>query len=235
MTRWLKPTELRDLAEQRWGHRSTWRCVYCSRSTPDGAVDHFIPRAHGGTDLPWNLVPCCPVCNRSKWDAEPAEWMRAVGVPDATITALQTIARSPGWVKDANGFRWPPLANLDYRAADGLPEATRPLVLPANLAEVYVLDPDGWAPTTALRRIAADYLADKGRAPLSTQQLNQLLEARGLVRTKRKGVSGYRGFHVSPELMAAGRMAAGRTQTAESRKDLRWRRQMAAEVARSTD
>ncbi|KJL31909.1 HNH endonuclease [Microbacterium azadirachtae] len=236
MANWLSSADLHDLASQRWGHRSTWTCTYCGRSIPDGAVDHFIPREHGGTDLPWNLLPACGPCNRSKSDTDPIAWMRAVGLPDDRITAIQTITTSPDWTKAAAGHRAQSLNALDYSAAFGLPQTSAAralaLALPQNLAEVFVLDPASWAPATALRRIAVDYLADLGHPPLSTQQLNRDLESRGLVRTTRKGVRGYRGFHVSPDLAAAGRMRAGRTDAAAARKAERARREAAAEVAR---
>lgn len=218
MASWLKPSELRALAESRWGHRGDWRCVYCGRSAPDGAVDHFVPRERGGTDLPWNLVPSCPVCNRSKGALDPHEWMREVGVTAVTVAALAEVTRSPEWTRAGSTYRWPRLVNLRYRAADGLSSAVPPLMLPANLAEVFVLDPDAWAPATALRRLAADYLADRGRPPLSTQQLNRDLERRGLSRTTRKGVRGYRGIYVVPELAAAGRLAVGPGAAAAARR-----------------
>lgn len=226
MASWLKPSELRDLAEARWGHRGDSRCVYCGRSTPDGAVDHFVPRERGGTDLPWNLVPSCHVCNRSKGDHAPHEWMRAVGVTDSTIAALDAVTRSPEWTRAGSCYRWPRLVNLRYRDADGLSSTAPPLLLPGNLAEVFVLDPTAWAPVTALRRLAADYLADRGRPPLSAQQLNRDLDRRGLSRTVRKGVRGYRGFYVVPELAAAGRLAVGPKATAAARRTERKARAM---------
>lgn len=233
MPSWLKPSDLRELVTARWGHPSKLRCAYCGRSAPDGAVDHFIPRNRGGTDLPWNLVPSCPVCNRSKADHAPVLWMKAVGIPDSTISTLQTITRTPVWNAAAAGYRPPSLVAPQYADAFGLYSPAGPQGLPLNLAEVYVLDPDSWSPTTALRRIAADYLADIGRPPLSTQQLNKLLRARGLVQTRRKGVQGYRGFQTVPEV--AGGFAAGRAATKSARQLESLRYGIADETARLTD
>lgn len=228
---WLKSSALRELAESRWGHQSTWRCVYCGRSVPDGAVDHFVPRERGGTDLPWNLVPACGRCNSSKKDHEPVAWMRAAGVPDSTARALLAITRSPDWTRASAAYGYPRLVSLSYGAAATLHRAPAPLLLPANLAAVFDMDPAAWAPATALRRAAARYLHAEGRPLLSTQQLNRELELRGLVRTKRRGVYGYRGFRVSDELAGAGRFAAGRSATAAARSAERLRRVIAAESA----
>lgn len=217
MTAWLDSTDLRNLAEQRWGHQSTWRCVYCGYSAPDGAVEHFIPRSRGGTDLPWNLVPACGPCNRSKSAHDPLVWMRAVRLPDSTITALQTITRLPEWTRASVGHRYPSPRPPHYPRAIGL---VSPLVvlapLPRNLNDLFMLDPDAWAPTTALRRHVATYLEELGRPPLSTQQLSKLLEARGFVKTKRKGVYGYRGFHL---LTPAGKLTVGRKAAGQSRRE----------------
>lgn len=220
-----------QLTESRWGPRSTWRCSYCGRSCPDGAVDHFVPLARGGTSLPWNMVPCCPVCNRSKGDHAPDEWMRAVGLPEATIAAVHSATR-PTWSRPANP--WPSFHSPDYPAAHGLRDPAIIPGLPVDLDKVFSLDPDSWAPTTALRRIAADYLADLGRPPLSSQQLNRILRSRGLHPTTRKGKPGYRGFHVSAELAASGRLTAGRTQAAASRRLNRFLEKASATLASET-
>ena len=47
-----------------------FRCGYCGTSEVDvGAeleVDHYQPRSTGGSDNFFNLVYCCPACNRFK-------------------------------------------------------------------------------------------------------------------------------------------------------------------------
>lgn len=69
---------------------------YCGRSIPDGAVDHFISRERGGTDLPWNLVPACGQCNSFKKHHDPREWMPAFGMSDSAISAFQAIVVGAG-------------------------------------------------------------------------------------------------------------------------------------------
>lgn len=59
---------LRDTVRVRY----SLRCGYCGVHEDEvGAlltVDHFQPRAHGGTDAPDNLVYCCHACNEFKGD-----------------------------------------------------------------------------------------------------------------------------------------------------------------------
>lgn len=222
--------DLTDAATHRWGPKAKWRCVYCGRSIPDGHVDHFIPRERGGTDLPWNLVPACGPCNRSKSAHDPLVWMRAVGLRDSTITALQTITRSPDWTRANDGYHFPTGRWPRYPAAIGLVSPYPALApLPRDLNNLFMLDPNEWAPTTALRRHVAAYLEELGRPPLSTQQLSKLLEARGFVKTKRKGIYGYRGFHL---LTPAGKLAVGRKVASQSRREESRRRAAANEVSR---
>jgi hypothetical protein len=233
MTSWLTSADLRALAEPRWAPASTWHCVYCGVSTPAGAVDHFIPRARGGVDLPWNLVPACPFHNRAKSDHDPVRWMQAVGVPASTIEDLQTITRSPDWTRAQ--WRYPRPITLDTTAGDRLAQGKLPRPLPNNLAEVFVLNAPAWAPVTSLRSIAAAYLIDAGRPPISSQQLNRDLESRGLFRTKRKGVYGYRGIYVTAEAAQVGRLAAGSATTAAARRQARFRDRMAAPAEWAAD
>jgi hypothetical protein len=147
--------------------------------------------------------------------------MDTVGVPASTASAIHEITQSPAWTRD--NWRHSRLAVLDYPAADAMPEANPLSPLPLNVAEVFVLDPTAWAPAVALRRIAADYLAEQGRPPLSSQQLTRDLTARGFVKTKRKGIYGYRGIYVTPDAAEAGRFAAGPAATAAARRQGRTR------------
>ncbi len=63
---------LRNTALRECGHR----CVYCATSLSPGTVtlDHVMPRAHGGTHDPGNLVAACMACNRLKSDCLPWEF-----------------------------------------------------------------------------------------------------------------------------------------------------------------
>lgn len=72
--------------------RDNFRCVYCDY---DGstferwrylAVDHFIPRALGGTDEDGNLVTACMDCNFMKGK------VRFASIADARIEIAKWIA-----------------------------------------------------------------------------------------------------------------------------------------------
>lgn len=73
-------------------HRDENTCCYCHTwlATQDLTVDHVIPAAAGGPDLPENLHTACEPCNTSKacywlpdltWTAEE----QRVGFPPAVI------------------------------------------------------------------------------------------------------------------------------------------------------
>ena len=62
---------------RRWVlERDRWSCVYCGQAA--NQVDHVIPRNHGGSDLPNNLVAACAKCNNLKGSscAECPRWQR---------------------------------------------------------------------------------------------------------------------------------------------------------------
>lgn len=46
--------------------RDRFRCYYCKRNDVPLQVDHFIPRALGGQDIPQNLRAACADCNYGK-------------------------------------------------------------------------------------------------------------------------------------------------------------------------
>jgi hypothetical protein len=50
-------------------------CHYCQREVGDGALmftwDHVVPRAMGGRNTRWNVVPSCQKCNSDKADEYP--------------------------------------------------------------------------------------------------------------------------------------------------------------------
>lgn len=51
-------------------------CTYCWAETPlnAGTVDHWLPKALGGTWVRSNLRWCCAGCNGLKADMHPNEW-----------------------------------------------------------------------------------------------------------------------------------------------------------------
>lgn len=51
------------------------KCIYC-RSSEKLVVDHFIPISKGGGHLKINIVPACNVCNSSKWNRLPKDWIK---------------------------------------------------------------------------------------------------------------------------------------------------------------
>ena len=71
------PEEVREQVRQRAG----FACEYCGVTETDTAgqltLDHFHPRARGGSDASGNLIYCCHRCNEYKSDY----WPQAPGVP----------------------------------------------------------------------------------------------------------------------------------------------------------
>lgn len=68
------PQELREAVRRAYGYR----CGYCGMHEEEVGceleVDHFRPRAAGGSDELSNLVYCCSACNRIKsdfWSVDP--------------------------------------------------------------------------------------------------------------------------------------------------------------------
>jgi len=56
-------------------------CPYCKTDLYGGhlrnnyEIDHFLPIAKGGQDVPWNLLPICRNCNRKKGDKFPYNYL----------------------------------------------------------------------------------------------------------------------------------------------------------------
>jgi 5-methylcytosine-specific restriction endonuclease McrA len=48
--------------------RDKWKCSYCGEKVTEknATLDHRVPQAKNGTDLPENLATCCFVCNSIK-------------------------------------------------------------------------------------------------------------------------------------------------------------------------
>jgi len=56
--------------------RRAGRCFYCGRQIApyEATVDHYIPRALGGSNRKENLKPACRPCNQAKGDKLPWEF-----------------------------------------------------------------------------------------------------------------------------------------------------------------
>jgi 5-methylcytosine-specific restriction endonuclease McrA len=51
------------------------RCYYCNNKVGNKYhVDHVVPLARGGLNIPENIVIACPSCNQHKSDKLPHEW-----------------------------------------------------------------------------------------------------------------------------------------------------------------
>lgn len=63
------------------------KCPYCSDSLYSGHIrnkihiDHFIPIAKGGQNVPWNILPVCQKCNSKKHSKKPGIFLN----PDTYI------------------------------------------------------------------------------------------------------------------------------------------------------
>lgn len=53
--------------------RDNFTCRYCHKNTNELEVDHVVPVALGGEDIPENLVAACKDCNRGKSSINPDE------------------------------------------------------------------------------------------------------------------------------------------------------------------
>lgn len=71
--------------KERDGHR----CVYCRRTAEQSGahlhLDHLTPKAHGGKDVPKNLVLACRSCNSRRQDRSLSEWAKAARASDPKL------------------------------------------------------------------------------------------------------------------------------------------------------
>lgn len=65
--------ERREIVRQAFGYRCAYCGVHENEVGSELEMDHFHPRATGGTDDLDNLVYCCPACNRIKGDFWPLQ------------------------------------------------------------------------------------------------------------------------------------------------------------------
>lgn len=86
-----------------------------------------MPKARGGTDDRWNLMPACQPCNNSKHDLDPIEWMKAVGVPFVRANLLWKMYHFLGhpWDLLRSGSIELPRITLDYAPAKALEASKR--------------------------------------------------------------------------------------------------------------
>lgn len=64
---------------------SDYRCAYCSG--PIEHLDHIIPVAKGGADTRTNVIGACALCNQTKSDMDPEEWIGRVLASDKPVWA----------------------------------------------------------------------------------------------------------------------------------------------------
>lgn len=74
------PAPSRAQIYAQWAEADAWACIYCG--APWEHVDHFQPLARGGANVLGNLVPACALCNVTKADRDPWEYLRSLGVRD---------------------------------------------------------------------------------------------------------------------------------------------------------
>jgi len=65
--------EKREIVRQSFGYCCAYCGVHENEVGSELELDHFHPRAAGGSDDLENLVYCCPACNRIKSDFWPSE------------------------------------------------------------------------------------------------------------------------------------------------------------------
>lgn len=66
--------------------RDGHRCVWCGDA--GAGLDHFIPRSHGGTHAPTNLLTCCGRCNSRRGNRTAAEWIETLWPTEETRTRV---------------------------------------------------------------------------------------------------------------------------------------------------
>lgn len=74
----VSPAPTRSEIYAQWAEADAWACVYCG--APWEHADHFQPLARGGAHAVWNLWPACALCNITKADRDPWEYIRSLGV-----------------------------------------------------------------------------------------------------------------------------------------------------------
>ena len=100
-------------------------CSHC-KCALDGEweIDHFIPRAKGGSNLFSNLVPACVPCNQDKSDTMPDDWKPPTRSPTHRVGGRQGDGPSSATTSSPSG------SSDTHTAGAALPEVwmlTKPL------------------------------------------------------------------------------------------------------------
>ncbi|AEH08448.1 HNH endonuclease [Candidatus Protofrankia datiscae] len=72
------------------------RCGYCLTATADH-LDHLVPRAAGGSNSRFNLIPACTPCGRSKGALSIADWVSRQAAGATTTGAAAPPAPAPAY------------------------------------------------------------------------------------------------------------------------------------------
>ena len=92
---------LRELVKNRDGVT----CQYCGKFAPDGAADHVIPLARGGTDSIDNLIWSCSSCNQSKGTNDIEDWKKPDSQPSQLRIEIVPVSQSEPTVWDIDSKR----------------------------------------------------------------------------------------------------------------------------------
>lgn len=82
--------------------RFGWQCCYCQRQVTRAtrSIDHYLPKALGGTNDFGNLRLACIQCNEAKADMHPDEWQErmpqpvAPPAPSGRVALLSAVAQA---------------------------------------------------------------------------------------------------------------------------------------------
>jgi hypothetical protein len=55
--------------------RDSFKCFYCDYDQGELTYDHFVPESKGGATSVENGRSACRLCNNTKGDSDPEEWM----------------------------------------------------------------------------------------------------------------------------------------------------------------
>ncbi|WP_445634556.1 hypothetical protein NSTC745_06377 [Nostoc sp. DSM 114161] len=93
----INPLALPSIVTENQTLNLSQSCVYCN-SRCGSELEHFIPRAWGGTDKNSNLLWACSECNLSKSNHHPGKWYKAQ--PFCCPSRWESILVSTGLTED---------------------------------------------------------------------------------------------------------------------------------------